>query len=211
MPIRILNYSVCAFAICAVAAFVGGCGKSETKKAPAEQSQTSVDSNQKQVASVQPQKDNQLPDAGATAAQVCERFMVLLQNGERTIAEELLTRKALTATGQLDLQLESMGSVDAKVKIGEPLYATSRAKVAQVPCSIKEKNGDQQELTWLMRRQDSGWRISGLIVESSNGPELLSLENLQDVAAIKRQTGQDELETESSQIRLTSAEEEVVE
>lgn len=200
-------FTLAAFVL--ITSFSGLLGCS--KPAPEKPSQDQTDGETTATANVAPQKDNQLPPADATAAQVCQRFMMLLQQGERTLAEELLTRQALATTGKLDLELEAMGGSNAKVSVGEAMYATDRAKLAQVPCTIRETGSSDQEITWLMRRLNSGWRISGLIVSSPRGPELLSLENHRDVATIKGQTEPVDANDfpETSQIQLTSAEEEI--
>jgi hypothetical protein len=136
-----------------------------------------------------PQKDvatqpNTLPEKDASAAEVCKCFLSLLAQDERTLAEQLLTRRAFKVTVDAGLELEPMGGKNASLKVGEAVYATSRAEVAQVPCTVTEKNGKQQTLTWMMRRGDSGWRIAGLILNSGKSPEFLSLENKADVAAM---------------------------
>ena len=41
---------------------------------------------------------NTLPEKDATARQVCERFLGLLAQGERSLAEQLLTRRAVSYT-----------------------------------------------------------------------------------------------------------------
>ncbi len=127
---------------------------------------------------------NTLPTNDATAREVCERFLGLLAQGERTFAEQLLTRRALKVTVEVGLELEAMGGPEASVEVGKACYATSRATVAQVPCTVTEKDGSKQTLTWMMRRGESGWRIAGLILDSDKSPELLSLETKADVLAI---------------------------
>ncbi len=134
---------------------------------------------------------NTLPEKDATAKLVCERFLALLSQGERSLAEQLLSSKALKATIAAGLELEPMGGEGAVVKVGEALYATSRAEVAQVPCTVTEKDGTSQSLQWMMRRGESGWRIAGLIIESGGSTEFLSLENKADVAAIVKSRGGD--------------------
>lgn len=154
-----------------------------------------------------PKKDiatqpNGLPDKDATATEVCECFLGLLAQNERTFAEQLLTRKALKVTVEVGLELEAMGGPEASLKVEEAIYATSRAKVAQVPCTVTEKDGSTQTLTWMMRRGESGWRIAGLILDGDKSPELLSLENKADVASIM---GSESASSEASIVRQVSA------
>ncbi|QEG20689.1 ABC transporter substrate-binding protein [Mariniblastus fucicola] len=147
-----------------------------------------------------------LPGSDATAKVVCERFLALLSKNERNLAEQLLTRQAFKATVDAGLELEALGGPGSKVKVGEASYATSRAKVAQVPCTVVEKDGSKQSLLWMMRRGDSGWRIAGLIVETGESQEFLSLENRADVAAIMASQGGSSSEGNIRQVSATDDE-----
>jgi len=158
-----------------------------------------------------PEKDiatqpNTLPDSDSTATEVCERFLSLLAQDERTLAEQLLTRRALKLTVEVGLELEAMGGIDANVEVGDAMYATSRAKVAQVPCTVTEKDGSKQTLTWMMRRSESGWRISGLIINNDKTPEFLSLENKADVASIMGSRGGQQASGSVRQVSATDDE-----
>ena len=169
-----------------LAPLLGGCNQPVAQNTSNDNSESVVDSNDGNSI---PQVDiatqpNKLPENDATAKQVCERFLGLLAQGERSLAEQLLTRQALKVTIDAGLELEAMGGPDSTVNVGDAMYATSRAKVAQVPCTVTEKDGEKQSLLWMMRRGESGWRISGLIVDTGKSQELLSLENRADVAAI---------------------------
>lgn len=181
MP-RIISAIVCAILL---APFFAGCDKQPVSKADAGSDAKATDMASSNAppadAATQP---NALPTKEADAREVCVSFSKLLKKGERTLAEQLLTRRALSVVVDAGLELEPMGTPSAKVQIGKAMYATSRALVAQVPCDIIEKDGSTQKMTWMMRRGEAGWRIAGLIVESGKGPEFLSLENRADVASI---------------------------
>jgi hypothetical protein len=194
MP-RIISVIVCAILL---APLFAGCNKQSVSKANAgSNAKTEIVASDVPAADAATQP-NALPTKDASAKQVCESFSRLLKNGERTLAEQLLTRRALSVAIDAGLELEPMGSQGAKVQIGEAMYATDRAQVAQVPCDVIERDGSKQKITWLMRRGDEGWRVAGLIVESDKGPEFLSLENKADVASI---TGN----VKPSDVRLVSA------
>ena len=139
------------------------------------------------------------------AKEVCQCFTRLLKNGERTLAEQLLTPRAVAAVVDAGLELEPMGSSDSKVTIGDALYATNRAKVAQVPCTIREKDGTEQELTWMMRKSDNGWRVAGLVVYEGSKPEFLSLENRADVRSIMGTVDSEISDPKAADVRLVSA------
>lgn len=139
-----------------------------------------------------------LPAKDATAREVCQRFLGLLAQGERSLAEQLLTQKALKTTVDAGLELEAMGGDGSSVEVDDAMYATNRAKVAQVSCTVTEKDGKSQTLSWMMRRSESGWRIAGLIVNAGESQEFLSLENRSDVAAIMSAKGGAAPETDKS-------------
>jgi len=170
-----------------IAPLLVGCNQPVAENPPNDNSEGVVDSSAGDASA--PQVDiatqpNTLPEKDATAKQVCERFLGLLAQGERSLAEQLLTRRALKVTIDAGLELEAVGGPESTVEIEDAMYATSRGKVAQVPCTVTEKDGKKQSLLWMMRRSDSGWRIAGLIVDTGKSQEFLSLENKADVAAI---------------------------
>ncbi len=128
------------------------------------------------------------------ARQVCQRFLELLQSGNRIAAENLLTRSALTVTGKAQLVLQPLGGSDCRFEIGEPNYATIKNEVAYVECEIIEGVGrpeDRFSVTWLVKKQNSVWRISGLLEdqEENGRTKLLSFENPHDVEEIKVRMG----------------------
>jgi hypothetical protein len=143
---------------------------------------------------------NNLPSADATAEEVCQKFMNLMQSGNRIGAENLLTTTALTVTTRAGLQLEPMGGPTAVYKVRNVRYATTKQKLAQVECSVIDTvDGEEYEMnvTWLVRKQSPGWRISGVMLELEPGqvPDLLSFENIQDVNRIKRLAGEEVIES----------------
>ena len=134
-----------------------------------------------------------------TPEDVCQNFMNFLRDGKRIDAENLLTRTALTVTGRAGLQLEPMGGPTATYTVNDVRFATNKAKLAQVECSIVETiDGETYEMdvTWLARKQSNGWRISGVMLEleSGNVKDLLSFENMQDVTKIKNIAGSEVLD-----------------
>lgn len=140
------------------------------------------------------------PKGDATAEEVCHRFMNLIRSGNRIAAENLLTKTALRITTQAGLQLEPMGGPTAVYEVCDVRYATTKQKLAQVECSITDKvDGEDYEMnvTWLVRKQNTGWRISGVMLELDSGqiPDLLSFENIDDVSKIKGLAEEDVIES----------------
>ena len=142
----------------------------------------------------------------ATPDGVCRKFMKLLQSGNRISAENLLTRIALTVTIKAGLQLEPMGGPSSIFKINNVAYATNKKKLAQVECTILDKvDGEsyEMEMAWLVRKNASGWRISGVMLELEPGQamDLLSFENAQDVNKIKALAGAEVIDDKSRQAK----------
>lgn len=150
-------------------------------------------------------------DQDSTPAQVCQRFLNLLQSGNRIGAENLLTRTALTATTKAGLKLEPMGGPTSKYRIGEVRYATNKQKLAHVDTYVVDQvDGEdvEMEVTWQLHKHGLGWRISGVMLELGEGrsKDLLSLENQYDVAKLQSLAGVEVLDqTEPRQAKATTA------
>ena len=132
---------------------------------------------------------NALPPVEASPEDVCVRFMNLLQAGNRIAAEHLLTRTALITTTKEGLKLQPMGGPTAEYKFDAVRYATSKNQLAQVSyivCDSVDGEDFEVPITWLVRKQTKGWRISGIILELEDGViDLLSFENMADVVKLK--------------------------
>lgn len=204
---------VTVVALAAISFSLTGCGNGNVgldlagKEIPA----TAVAETNREATSVSPSGENtesspaeiasKLPAADALPDEVCERFLDLLQSGNRLSAENLLTRTALAITGKADLKLEPLGGPMAKYKLAKPMYATTKQKLAQVECTvIDELDGKAFEtsLTWMLSKQNEGWRISGMIVqfEEDQPLDLLSFENFDDVRKIKNTIGTENVTVE---------------
>ncbi len=144
----------------------------------------------------------ELPKSDAKPDVVCQRFMELLQSGNRSTAEKLLTRTAYTVTSQADFQIPPVGSAAATFEIQAVRYATNKQKLAQTDCTVVEMvegKSQESEITWMVRRKPEGWRIFGMLVQlyDDKPKDLISFENPSDVAMIKetladQQLGQNE-------------------
>ena len=147
----------------------------------------------------------------STPSEVCQRFLDLLQSGNRIAAENLLTRTALTATTKAGLKLEPMGGPASTCRTGEVRYATNKQKLAHVDTYVVDNvDGEpyEMEVTWQLHKHLDGWRISGLMLELEPGKtkDLLSLENQYDVAKLQSLAGVEALdETEPPQAKVSDS------
>lgn len=129
--------------------------------------------------------------ASTAPHQVCRGFLELLQLDKTSEAQNLLTRKALALTLRFDLPLGFPGDADATFTVEEAKFATKKRKMAQVNCTINEKESGQDvssKLAWMLKRENNGWRICGMMIPSADGEpmEFLSFESVGDVDLIKR-------------------------
>ena len=144
-----------------------------------------------------PAKVTTLPPTDASPHEVCRLFVQYLANGNRAMAEQLLTSAAFHVTSQAELQLQPVGSSAATYDLSPARFATSKEKLCQVVCQIYDSIDGKKvesEITWICRRQKTGWRISGMIVpaEEEEGIDLLSFENVADVERIKQALAQEQ-------------------
>ncbi len=178
-----------------------GCGSTEpvatenpanvTPKVSATKTETVTAANESQLPTPVKNpatKPAKLPEVDASPESVCEIFMQHLNRGDRVKAERLLSSTALSTTAKAGLYLQPIGGKNAKVKIKPAVYATNKQRLAQVECvitEVDEGNEVSDELTWLVRKSKSGWRILGFMLRDADGVEdFLSFENVRDVDAI---------------------------
>jgi hypothetical protein len=135
----------------------------------------------------------ELPDSDTSPEDVCRLFMKYLNTGQRVKAERLLTSVAFDTTAKAGLYLQPMGGVAAEVQIQPAVYVTNKQQLAHVGCKITETvdgNVIRDELTWMVRKSKSGWRIFGMLLTMDEGrQDFLSLENAQDVDTILQMSG----------------------
>ena len=184
---QLLSHSSFQYCTCLVLLAIiatTGCGSTEPVEAiekPAtvtpnvaqKKTETVIAANEPQVASpaTNPVK---LPEVDASPESVCEIFMQYLNSGDRVKAERLLSSTALSTTAKAGLYLQPIGGKNAKVKIKDAVYATNKQRLAQVECVITEVEDGKEltdQLTWLVRKSKSGWRILGFMLRDDDGVE----------------------------------------
>lgn len=193
-----LNTCLVLLAVVSTAIATTGCGSAEPVAAIENPATVTPDVTEKKTATVTAANQSQvespaktpvkLPEVDASPESVCEVFMQYLNSGDRVKAERLLSSTALSTTAKAGLYLQPIGGKDAKVKIKNAVYATNKQRLAQVECVITETEGGKEitdQLTWLVRKSKSGWRILGFMLRDDDGVEdFLSFENVRDVDSI---------------------------
>ena len=126
----------------------------------------------------------------STPNEVCTAFLKALEQGDHITAGKMLTNVAQLETARANLVLESPGTADSTIEILPAQYATSEKKVAQVTCLLSQPGQATAavRLTWIMRFQYNGWKISGMSIQldQDSTPDLLSFENPRDLARIQQ-------------------------
>ncbi len=124
---------------------------------------------------------------------VCRVFLDTLSRGDSNAASRMLTDIAELETARADLQLESPGVAGSTYQIFAAEYATTEKQIAQVKCLLHQPGSmPVVQLTWMMRFQPNGWKISGMSIRlTDTGPtDLLSFENPQDLQRIQQSVEQ---------------------
>ncbi len=149
--------------------------------------QTSEQANQQKVDN-EAQESRMRLTKNSSPEEVCRAFLNALERSDHLAANQILTNIAQLQTARADLVLESPGAGGSRFEILPARFATSAKEIAQVPCSLYQPGQDLPvKLTWMMRKQFNGWKISGMSVQvSENGQvDLLSFENPKDLQRIQ--------------------------
>ncbi|MEZ6092806.1 MAG: hypothetical protein R3C03_01010 [Pirellulaceae bacterium] len=125
-----------------------------------------------------------------TPGSVVRGYINWLERNEPSKAEQLLSPISAMNFRKFNVSLEAPGSNLAKYQIGEPRYSTNKMDLAYVDCNVNDQiNGEefQTSMTWMVRRINEDWRIVGMAMsmEENKPPQLLSFENLDDIAFIQ--------------------------
>jgi len=131
---------------------------------------------------------------------VCREFLAALERSDQRRANRFLTNIAQIETARANLVLETPGQPGAQFKVLPVRYATSARNIAQVDCLLNQPNSETAvRLTWMMRRQSDGWKISGMGIQvhEDGTIDLLSFESSRDLARIERSVDQSVHETQT--------------
>lgn len=176
---------------------VSGCGKSENSTVAVQETadQTADESGKNDAeGETDPAADLE------AAAEVVRNFLQAIKSGDETVSNELLTPLARQKTAELDMAVAPMGSETASFTVGEaelpPEGDGELAHVASTWSDIDD-DGEQHtdEILWVLRREDEGWRIGGMATKvfEDQPPLLLDFEDPIDMRR-KQQLAEAEME-----------------
>jgi hypothetical protein len=138
--------------------------------------------------------------------EVVEGFLRAMRDGDQATIRALMTRKAREETEKSDqLEIQPPGSPNSSYQVGRMQFADDSKTVAHVSSVWTEPGADgrsiQYEVVWILRREDTSWRIAGMATQiSENAPPLfLNFEDPADMLAKleEAQKASGELESES--------------
>ena len=160
---------------------------SDSPKAEAASDQATVVDASPDVHAKSPAKTDSQLTVASSPEDVCRSFIKDLQKGEVLRAEKLLTQKSITNTRRFELNFGPKVGPGASYYVGTAQYATSKQKIAFVPCQVSNSTEEQDSFSMMLRRNATGWKIAGLLFkpdgESVN--DLLSFENPDDVVQLR--------------------------
>jgi hypothetical protein len=175
-------------AACALAAIIGCGGSGDTPSGDSGDDSTSQAPGQPgsgQNGSTP--KVAKIPPVDAGPEVVVVTFLDSLRGGDDATAEALLTQRARIETENANLKVEPPGTPMAKYQVGATQYVTENRDGAHVASIWQDTYADgsteQYNVTWVLRKQEDGWRIVGLATQPQPGaPEIfLNFENPQDM------------------------------
>jgi hypothetical protein len=135
-----------------------------------------------------------------SAAQIVRDFLQAIKSGDETISNEMLTPLARQKTAELDMAVAPMGSETATFTVGEvEMPEEGGGDMAHVTSTWTDIDDDGQEHTdeilWVLRREEEGWRIGGMATKvfEDQPPLLLDFEDPEDMRR-KQQLAEAEME-----------------
>ena len=118
---------------------------------------------------------------------VVTTFLDSLRAGDDATAEALLTERARIETENANLKVEPPGTPMAQYQVGTVQYVSENRDGAHVASIWRDTYADgsteQYNVTWVLRRQEDGWRIVGLATQPQPGATeiFLNFENPLDM------------------------------
>lgn len=183
-------------------AVLPGCGKSEKQTVAADD----ADGDSTTAAKADARRAETDPAADReAAASVVRNFLQAIKSGDETVSNDLLTPLARQKTSELDMAVAPIGSETASFTVGEvELPAESEGELAHVASTWTDVDDDgaehTDEILWVLRREETGWRIGGMATKifEDQPPLLLDFEDPVDMRR-KQQLAEAEMERRARQ------------
>lgn len=211
---------------CVAVACFGGCNKSKStvsnEKGESQKPDFSTKSNDiNSVKSVPPEGKGLVSPAkqemgkrfeeGMDPSSVTSEYLKSLKNAlndaeSLSVANELLTSKARSATNVANVDVSLPGTVNAKYVVHQAKYVTNEKNVAHVLTSWNDEVDQQPyeyDVTWVLKNEANvGWRVAGMITtgETEDDPVVFNFEDAADIVSKgPKETGPDASETRTAE------------
>ncbi|OYV85845.1 MAG: hypothetical protein B7Z73_12765 [Planctomycetia bacterium 21-64-5] len=172
-----------------------GCGQSAPEQADSVDAVTTDASAQTEA--------RKAPDKTAdpqAAAKAVEEFLQAIKTGDESKSNELLTPLARQKTAEFNMAVAPTGSDTATFTVGDvELPEEGDGHLAHVSSTWTDIDDDGQshtdEILWVLRHEDEGWRIGGMATKvfADQPPLLLDFEDPADMRR-KQQLAEAEME-----------------
>lgn len=174
-----------------VSSILTGCGGGDETAGPASQS-SSKSGPTKAVAENSSDRVSTKNNTPATPDQVLKSFLDAARNGDRDESRKMLTAKTIEQCALHELDVNPPGTPSMSYRIGRVADAPQIEGGVFVESTWSEQVEDgvfEMEVLWAMRKENSQWRICGMVlqIEEEGDPVFLDFENnAQQVAALMR-------------------------
>jgi hypothetical protein len=155
-----------------LATFAAGCGKSQSSATGA--------AGQDATAA-----------ADATPDQAVKEFLSAARSGDQKRLTLLLSKASQEQAAKNNVNFELDSYQNATFEVGEFEYVTKEKDSARVGCKWTDRDTDGSEYThpvvWVLRKEDSAWRIAGMILRPfpDKPPVVLNYEDMKALAEAK--------------------------
>lgn len=118
-----------------------------------------------------------MPAAAASPQDVVSTFLEATRAGNKEIASQLLTQKALEATQKKGLTVQPPGSPSMQYAIGKAEKAPNQGVYVSSTWTESFEDGSKEsfEVVWVLRSETRGWRILGMAAQLDPGEPPLFL------------------------------------
>lgn len=128
-----------------------------------------------------------LPADAKTPDLAVKTFLEAVRKGDHEKATLMLTPTARIETAKHELSVAPPGSATAKFTVGQVEYVTPEKDGAHVASTWTdfdlEGKPNADNIVWVLRMEDEGWRIAGMAVKIFEGelPLILNFEDPEDM------------------------------
>lgn len=182
-------FAIVAILVCGLS--LAGCGSGTASKTAGAASDAENAAAESQAAETTGQSDASPAELSVTPDtppdQVVTAFLEARRSGDTRATAALLTSKARSETARYKIDVSSDALPDLEFRVDKPKFLRDNPKGAHVESTWTETLPDGKtesyEITWVLRREQAGWRVAGFAAQLVPGTQkqFLDFENPQDM------------------------------